>query len=430
MNNNRECAEYFKRHPAYRRCFLQLRKKWESYGRIAGSVVLRNASEEEKYELGGLLGQIFTGDEIRFSFARFDTALQKTRFAPIDMKEMLKAYFGREMLTNQARKQEKKRQEEIFFEKLSQSFLQKYGKNTLPVLWVRRMSDQKKYGYQILQREFWRDEKAAADLAGQIGQAVEKLGAEDDRIRPLAVLAAEVTGYPHAFDRGQTAGQLLVHAICAQYDREFPRDAHSWRNVLLRAGIVADTVSSFVHIYGLRLLTKDGPHPAYEAYCARKEPGVITLENLQTAVGAEGEGGRVYIVENEMVFGFLLEKCRETNVTLLCTSGQFRTAAIELTALLVKSGNRVFYSGDIDPEGVDIADHLWQRYGDAVTIWRMSPEDYENSLSEETISEMRLAKLEHIQNPGLLETALCLKQKRKSAYQENLINFLLEDITL
>lgn len=59
---------------------------------------------------------------------------------------------------------------------------------------------------------------------------------------PLVVFAVDITDNPHYFDRGT--------------------------------------------IPGLRLLTNEGWHPAYESFCSRKEPYVITMENLCGIVGA------------------------------------------------------------------------------------------------------------------------------------------------
>lgn len=42
---------------------------------------------------------------------------------------------------------------------------------------------------------------------------------------PLAVFAAEISGNPHCFDRGSTAGMLLVAAICC-LEQEETRKMH------------------------------------------------------------------------------------------------------------------------------------------------------------------------------------------------------------
>lgn len=90
--------------------------------------------------------------------------------------------------------------------------------------------------------------------------------------------------------------------------------------------------------------------------------------------------------------------------------------------------NAPVYRRIMHPEGISIADRLWQAYPEMVRIWRMGVEEYAASRSEEGVSENRLAILEHIRHPLLRETAGALKAKRKAAYQENILSLLLEDV--
>ena len=85
---------------------------------------------------------------------------------------------------------------------------------------------------------------------------------------------------------GKNPGLLLVHGICYCKGAELPESAHGWRRLMQSVHIIPDNISSFVHAYGLRLLTNEGWHPAYESFCSRKEPYVITMENLCGIVGA------------------------------------------------------------------------------------------------------------------------------------------------
>ena len=75
-----------------------------------------------------------------------------------------------------------------------------------------------------------------------------------------------------------------------------------------------------IHAYGLHLRTGKQWHPAYEAFCQLKQPCVVTMENLQGITGASAEHNRAYIVENEMVFSYLISQMEDEEVTLLCTS--------------------------------------------------------------------------------------------------------------
>lgn len=444
MSNNTECAKYFKSNSVYQRCLKELRRKWKSYGKVAGRIRLEDTTGEERRAIGGIMGKVFYDKDICFSFAEFEQGLQRTRFAPVDMKEVLEAYFGEKLSTNQGDREEQEREKNAFFNGISEYFLNSAGSGAMAFLWIQAVRSDKKYGYQQLAREYKKDRQQAQVLAKNVGNALVQLEGTEGTCGewPLAVLAAKISGNPHYFDRGTAPGQLLMHAICYWRKEELPENAHGWRELLFAVGIVPDNVSSIVHAYGLRLRTKDGWHPAYDAFCQLKEPYVITMENLRGITGAHAEGDRVYVVENEMVFSYLLEQTgrekqagpgrlkphRNKNLTLLCTSGQLRAVALELIPLILDSGAEIYYSGDIDPDGIGIADRLWQKFGDRIHIWRMSPADYETGISKECIGKNGLAKLENVRNPLLQETAECVKARRAAAYQENLLQELLGDI--
>lgn len=102
----------------------------------------------------------------------------------------------------------------------------------------------KKYGYQLIIKEYGKNPGQAKKLVRNVGQALIRLEELHDLETdvPLAVFAADITDNPYYFDRGT--------------------------------------------IQGLRLLTNEGWHPAYESFCNRKEPYVITMENLCGIVGA------------------------------------------------------------------------------------------------------------------------------------------------
>lgn len=92
-------------------------------------------------------------------------------------------------------------------------------------------------------------------------------------------------------------------------------------------------------------------------------------------------------------------------VSLLCTSGLPRTAALVLLDQLVKSGSQLYYAGDLDPEGMMIADRLCGRYQERLCIWQMGQDYYSKSMSGERLDGLRITMLERLVHPVPVETA-------------------------
>ena len=426
MSNNRECADYFRQQPGYDRIFKKMREKWKSYGRSAGKIWLRNATESERRALEGILGKSLLESDIHFTLTEFEESLQKTRFAPVMLKELLEEYFGEELFTNKEHTAKQQNKKELFFRQLENDCRQQQLEESV-ARWIQESRENQKWGYSILVSEWNKQERNALILGRNVQRAFDLILKREEEI-PLAVLAAEVTNNPHYFDRGTVAGNLLVHAFCFMEKCDFPQNAYAWRQLLAAAGVEPDHFSNTVIAYGIGLETENGMHPAYEAFKQLDEAYTITSYNLKRITGAYSEKRIVYVVENEMVFSYLLDHLQEKNVSMLCTSGQLHTAALELIHLLVQSGSRIIYSGDLDPEGMIIADKLWQKYPRNVVLWRMSPEDYQKSRSEEDIEKRRLEMLKSIENPLLKSTAIELERVKKAGYQENLLKELVEDI--
>ena len=104
----------------------------------------------------------------------------------------------------------------------------------------------------------------------------------------------------------------------------------------------------------------------------------------------------------------------------MCMNGQPRLSALLLLDLLAQAGITVYYAGDFDPEGLLIAWKLKRYYGGSFCYWQMTAENYEESKSQERISDKRLKMLSHISDPGLEEILLAMKRDKVAGYQETI----------
>lgn len=115
------------------------------------------------------------------------------------------------------------------------------------------------------------------------------------------------------------------------------------------------------------------------------------------------------------------------DAAVVCTHGQLRVASWVLLDKLVESECTLYYSGDLYPEGILIADRLKKRYGDMLVLWRMDDKAYEQSLSNEDISA-RIAKLDGIASQEWEAVIELIREKKMAGYQEALVEELISDI--
>jgi len=101
---------------------------------------------------------------------------------------------------------------------------------------------------------------------------------------------------------------------------------------------------------------------------------------------------------------------------------------MKLLDLLASSGAKLYYSGDFDPEGLAMAERLQERYGQAVTLWRFSVEDYRAANPVVDLTPERLAKLASVTSTPLQPLKEEMAETKKAGYQEAIIGRLTEDI--
>ena len=135
----------------------------------------------------------------------------------------------------------------------------------------------------------------------------------------------------------------------------------------------------------------------------------------------------IYIVENPSVFAMLCGKEETDHIgkAYMCMNGQPRLAGLMALDLLAKSETRVYYAGDLDPEGVLIAQKLSQYYKGEFYYWHMEAADYERCRSKEVISPKRLKILERITDERLKPVAALIGKYRTAGYQEMLAEEML-----
>lgn len=408
----RENLKFFK-NSAYKRVFKELKRKWEIYGKFTGIIKLENLSQEEKRAIESFLGRYVEEKNIKIKAIEFQEALEKSKFKEISLLEILEEYYGEKILTNKNKKENEERLKEESFERVVKNLetLGKIGKNVELLL----EKIKKNYKYQM-------EEIVINSL-----KAIDFLERTEKKIK-LAMLANFITFNPHYFDRGEISGNYLIYLLTQLENIEVPNDSESIVELYFKYGIEGDIISSFTTAFGIKLYREDGEHLAYSEFIRRGESYLISLSNLKEIVKAQGVNNKIYIVENQMVFSYLCEIFKDKKVSLLCTSGQFKTASLYLIDLLCQNSNEIYYSGDFDGEGLEMAQRIIRRGKGKIKAWRFQVENYIKIDSQKEMSEISLKKLDKIDEETLLEVVKIMKKEKKAKYQESLLEELVKDI--
>lgn len=438
-----ECLRYFRERPVFGKLLRGFREKYLSYGRFAGTVTLKNLKESEREDLEGFLLRNYHGKKsASVSAERFEKALSGSRFAGISGKDVLELYFQEPV---EGRKEQRQREDRQWTAILDRA---KKEAGALSVRWIDEISEMLSGGFlPYLKR---RDREAGGNLdeaerllmlgvrildALPAGKAPDPSGRS---ARYLAVFAAEITGNPHAFDAGTKDGKYLEMLVEWYVRRAESEDGangeHSGKNSLvkgfpafrkqrlyLRTGLLRDDVSNYALAAGIRACDRSGKlHAGMEGFLEEGEPVQIPLSVIAGWKSASCVGNRMYIVENPSVYAVLCGKW-DRKCGLMCMNGQPRFSSLLLLDLLAQSGTEVWYAGDIDPEGLLIAQRLKRYYPGEFHCWHMSTDDYEMCMSAEEISQRRQKMLEKVEDPELKETAEAVQRSGKSGYQENML---------
>lgn len=435
-----ECAAYFRAKPAFERGMEMVRDKWRSYGKSSGTVRMKKASDEEQEAWGAFLGKFWERGAVQFTLREFEAALGRTRFGTVDLHDLLEAYFQMPVSDKKTEKAwiENARQERraLFQERL----LQNYGPDCPGVQWLLAFPENRVNEY--LEEPSGQGEARLFSVVSAM-HALNELR-EGETVR-LAVLAMEHTGNPHGFDRGTPLGNLLIRALMF-WKEDFSDDfsdteeergggyvsAEAVLELYLSCHILPDDLSSFTVLYGVSLMEGDHEHIASISCWKCGEPYLASLSNLRRITAVKPVRKTVFVVENQMVFSELCERCPEAS--LICSSGQMKTATLHVLDMLCREDCRIFYGSDLDPEGLGMADRLIRRSKGKIIPWHMSPEDYLKCTGAvyksdaEMISRARLTSLNRIRDERLRATAELIRGRGIAGYQEMLIEDMATDI--
>ncbi len=414
-----QAVDFFKSEAAYQKLFSAFKKKYESLGRIGGTVPVRLFTDEELEVIGGFFGM--PGAKLAakgtISMAAFERQLADTRFSDVALKPLLDAFFGEEIISKKQRKQEKEADLHAFVAGLREKY-------TPLAFWFDYLVEnpgETRWIWTLLER----DPERFVGMVARSQAAWDQLPSSLER---LPMFSQRVTGDPHVFDLHTDQGKLWLNVLAVGAHQPVPTSTEAINELLQHYHIYRDDLLNYVTCAGLLAETETGTQPVWEAAVSENTVQIVPIRELVNVTTVyPAYGSDVWVVENSGVCATLLDYRKD--VPIVCTNGQFTLAALMLLDRLVESGSTLHYAGDFDPEGLGMAQRLLARYPEGrVVMWHMDAEAYTASNPVKELPDERLEKLNRIEHPALADVAACMREKGKAGYQEALVERMVEDI--
>ncbi len=416
-----QAVTFFKSEQAYRKLFNQFKKKYESLGRIGGTVPANLFTADELEVIGGFFGM--PGSKLAsrgsISISAFENQLAETRFGEVSLKQLLDVYFGETIISKKQKRLDKEAKNREFV-------LRQKEKHDGLAFWfdyVLNDGSEVRWIWSLIEKEPDSFER----MAGWLSAAYRALPENPER---LPMFSQRITGDPHAFDLHTDLGKLLLHVLMVDSTDGgvIPASTEAVNELLQYYKIYRDDLLNYVTCAGLYARTEGGAHPVWSAAVEQNTVQIVPLRELISLVKVyPASGSDVWIVENSGVCATLLDY--KPDAPIVCTNGQFTLAALLLLDKLVEAGCVLHYAGDFDPEGLGMAQRLLVRYPVGnVKLWHMDVRSYLRSNPMKELSQERMEKLNRIVHENLQEVVAEMRRIGKAGYQESLVERMVEDI--
>ncbi len=199
-------------------------------------------------------------------------------------------------------------------------------------------------------------------------RALQVLDALPSPGEPMPVFAGRVLNDTHALDADSPLSALVLRAL-GPSGRAAERRS-TWRSV----GVLDDDLSSTVLVAGVAATGDSVADRICHVGASVGQAVSLTLAAIRVGVPVLPGPRDVFVVENPAILSMACTDLGHRIPPMVCVSGWPSGAAIELLVGIRSQGHALQYHGDLDGEGLRIAEHLRAETG--ARPWRMSTEDY------------------------------------------------------
>ena len=401
-------SNYFKEKEGFNRLFVLLKNKYLKTSAFKGGVTLSNITKIEAEDLSLFFRKkYYAGDSIKIRFSDFSKILKDTDYKDFDWSTLLDDYFKVHLIDSKTQKQNAQIKENNLYESLCLKFT----------------IEEKNLFYELLNdplisvsihQKYLKEEK---NFINDIYYLI-NFTANIKRLTPISlVMLSSKTGNPHFLDNGSKNQKLFFKMLSYKYQIKEPTNLYSKIEFLNHFNLSIDETSNNVLTYGLKSNAR-----YINAFYADKQVLYLTLNNLLNVKWLDTINKNVFVFENPSMM--CLSKY---DIPIIITNGMPNYCVYVVIEMLIKNGNRIYYNGDYDPEGLIIADKLKEKFP-SITLFAYAKKYYNETLSEKTLNVTRLNKLKKLKSNELNEIKASIEYSKSPAYQENNIQNIIKEL--
>jgi uncharacterized protein (TIGR02679 family) len=418
----------------------KLREKYIEVGRIGGQVLLENTTQVERREIASFLAKPpYADSNLKVKLVDVEKALQHS--FNCTLPELLVAFFPDQPLVTRQAKREAQAIHQAEFRVTLLSITHTLPEGSQGKRWLEHGQHGQEWIFSRYKNLPVEEQERQLKLVRYIVRVLDQLPGPGAPQR-LALFAQHSSGDPHMLDPGRAAGRLLLLALSdLANEREesgyslanSPQDRAQALQLYSGAGLLVDMISSNVAVFNLAeaIYHNDMSDPLVQT--AGKRILILPMRQLLEWKRLVPANAQIFVFENPQVFEEVVTTLESTTAlpTLVCTSGWPSAAALTLLQLLLEESpdNRLYYSGDFDLKGLQIAAYLATNYPGRCHPWHFDTIAYEVALKADGVeagaSELSLLNA----LPGVFKPLVTSMQaKQKWAYQEGIVQLLVRDV--
>lgn len=369
---------------------------------MRGTIILENLSKEEIEKISSL-GFIVNDDKIKIPIKKLEESLN---FDKNSLKNLVEKIVKKPLVYKKDEKRKKLNNRNLKLEKILSQIT------------------------KIKLKEYISENIQLIDLNNfeKIIVLIENLN--ENRIETLGNYGGRVLGNPHILNYGTSEYKQLVLYLKYENKIFYDLDLDEEKELLSNVGLINNPLNTYITIFGFNGIYKNGETSKLLKISEEQDINV-NLSNILDLERVEAINKKVLIVENPNAYISIRNfiKRFSLNISLICTGGQLNQCAYSFLNKINLSDIQCFYSGDIDPEGILIAQNIKNKYGD-IKLIGFNRDLYLKYKSHINLSETSIKKLRNIKITSEITFELIeeINKLKKPAYQELFVEEILEEI--